>query len=177
MNVTHVLASPVSQTMDLLQDMFKGCPFDLDWDHMFIELGSREGKIAKIKPDEVYLAVPGSMNVWYDTVAGRSNLLLPLFPSRKMAARHRDIGDAWGRDLFRPVMFMGIAPNLRRNHRAFLNSIATGLVDRSPILGFSGETFEESSHGTPLFADFHRDYVERGVVSNQALLEMDEGID
>lgn len=174
--VNKVFVLPVPETVAHLKDRFMGCPFDIDWDSLGLEIGSSLGPI-DLKPNSTYFALPGGMDVWYDTPTGHAHLLLPLFPSDKMARRHAAIGDAWSLPQFRPVLSFGIAPTLRRHNRAFINSVATGMIDTSPVLGFTGEMVVESESEFQSFGDFYRDYVGRGPVSNQVLLEQDEGIE
>ena len=147
--------------------MFQACPFDIDWDSFGVELGSSHTKITP-KDGVVYQALPSSMNIWYDSPTAMSYLILPLFPSPKMAARHDEIGDAWGRSF---LPFMVIAPSPRLRHRGFMNSISTGLVDCSPRLTFHLETVIESNDTYPAHNGFYQDYLARGAVSNEVFLE------
>lgn len=169
---------PLPETVSHLQDRFMNCPFEIHWDSLGIEIGSSLTKIETKSASTMYFAMPGGMDIWYDSSADEPQLLLPLFPSSKMAKRHAEIGDVWHRPQFRPVLSFGIAPTLRRRTRAFINSVATGLVDTSPVLAFHAETelvVEDCKY--PAHGDFYRDYVGRGAVSNQVLLEQDEGIE
>lgn len=173
----HLFVLPVEETVSYLKALFMGCPFDVDWDKLGVEIGSTEGPLVAGPPTRVYHAVPGSLSIWYDSAAGYSYLLLPLFPSPKMARRHDEVGDAWNRSQFRPVLSFGILQSNRRNHKAFINSISTALVDLSPVLGFHMETIIEDQAVVPQFSDFYTDYMENGGISNQILLEEDEGIE
>jgi len=173
----HLFVLPVPETIEHLKAVFMGAPFDIDWDHLGVEIGSTNGQLTPKAPTRVYHAAPGSLDIWYDTAEGCSFLLLPLFPSAKMAQRHDFVGDAWGRDQFRPVLSFGRLQSNRRNHKAFINSVATGLVDTSPVLGFHMETVVEDDAQVPQYSDFYQDYIERGGISNQILLEQDEGIE
>jgi hypothetical protein len=173
----HLFVLPVPETILHLQALFSGCPFSIDWDSLGVEIGSTDDLLTAKAPTRLYHAIPGSMGIWYDTSAGDSYLLLPLFPSPKMARRHDEVGDAWDRSQFRPCLNFGILQSNRRNHKAFINSVATALVDTSPVLGFHMETVVQDSAIVPQFDDFYRDYVAHGGISNQILLEQDEGIE
>jgi len=171
-----ILPSP--DTVHQLQTLFMNCPFEIEWDQLGMEIGSSLNPIATKAPEIAYNAIPGSMDIWYDSGADEPHLLIPFFPSPKMARRHKEVGDAWRRPEFRPCLSLGIAPTLRRRTRAFINSIATALVDRSPVFTFAMETMiTHRDCKFPEHGDFYRDYVGRGTVLNQVLLEQDEGIE
>jgi hypothetical protein len=173
----HLFVLPMPETVAHLQALFMDVPFDIDWDRLGVEIGSTEGQLTPKAPTRVYHAVPGALSIWFDSSEGCSFLLLPLFPSPKMAQRHEFVGDAWSRPQFRPVMSFGRLQSNRRNHKAIINSIATALVDTSPVLGFHMETVVEDEAIVPQYSDFYTDYIERGGISNQVLLEQDEGIE
>jgi len=176
--VSRLWVLPVEPTVKHLKAMFMGCPFDVDWDKLGVEIGNSLTPFAVKGPDTIYFMVPAGLDVWYDTPSGHAHLLMPLVPSKKTSRRHDEVGDVWHHAQFRPVMSLGIAPSLKRRHaKAFINSIATSLVDTSPVFGFAMETVQTDEAKYPLYGDFYRDYVGRGPISNQVMLEQDEGIE
>jgi len=178
MSVNHLIVFPDQSTLQFLENIFRECPFELDLMSLRVEIASSMSAIRARAESRAYNAAPGSMNVWYDSAIGASNVLIPLFPSKKMAQRHDEIGVAWDRPLFRPFLNLGTCPPLRRRTiRAWINSISTELVDTCPILTFHGETVMSDEAQVPDNSDFYTDYVEIGAVSDQVLLELDEGIE
>lgn len=178
MSVNHLIVFPDESTFQFFDRIFKECPFELDLLNLRVEIGSSTSAIRTKAESRLYNAAPGSMNVWYDSALGESNILIPLFPSKKMAQRHDEVGDAWSRPLFRPFINLGICPPLRRRTvRAWINSISTELVDTCPVLSFHGESVLTDEAQVPDNSDFYTDYVEMGAVSDQVLLELDEGIE
>lgn len=139
----------------MLQTVFSGASFQINWDSLCVELGSSE-EILTPKDGE-YRALTGAMGVWYDQATAISYLLLPLIPSPEMSARHEEIGDAWGRT-FLPFMTLLPDPLLRRERRAFLNSVSTRLVDYPLMLTFHNETVVTDNSVVPSHQDFYADY-------------------
>jgi len=172
----RLFVEPHEDTVRYLQELFMGVPFNVEWDALCMEIGTTKGELTA-KPRSVYHAIPGELGIYYDTATGCSHLLLPFYPSPKMARRHDDVGDAWGRPQFRPVMSFGRLQSNRRNHKAIINSIATAIVDTSPVFLFGNEQVLEDESVVPEYADFYRDYVAKGHVLNQVLLETDEGVE
>lgn len=174
--INHVFIEPHEDTVDYLQQLFMNVPFEIHWDTLCMEIGSSLIE-PQIKSRSVYNAVPGELSIWYDTATACSHLLLPFFPSRKLANRHEELGDAWGRSQFRPVMSFGPLQSNRRHHKAIINSIATALVDTSPVFLFGAESIFTDHAIVAQYSDFYRDYIAQGPIGNQVLLEMDEGVD
>lgn len=173
--MNKIFLLPTDETKSLLESMFSGGSMTIDWDSIGLELGSSESKLIP-GPYKVYRALPGPMGVWYDAATARSYLILPLIPSPEMAKRHEEIGDAWGRD-FLPFLSLTDAPSVTRKGRAFINSLATGMVDRQPVLTFHNETLVLDESTVPSHRDFYFDYQWRGAVSNQVFVDLDRGLD
>lgn len=165
---------PTAETREYFDHLFQSYHLEIDFDALAVELGSTTGDI-RVKESALYRAVPGSMNVWYDPAIGQSNLILPLFPSKEMASRHKEIGDAWGRTTFVPYMVIGEdRPLLKRRRKAILNSLSTVLVDTTPTFWFGNETVVEDNSRYPANMGFYNDYLSKGPLSNQVLIDDEE---
>lgn len=155
-----VFALPDAVTQDYLAGVFQGSPILIDPDSFGIELGSSRAPVGPF-PGNSYRALPGSMNIWYDSATQRSYWLLPLIPSPEMVLRHDQIGDAWGRD-FLPVMRIAEVQNMRRRNVAWMKSIADGLASMRPILTFTNELVAEDNSIVPTHQDFYDDQIRKG---------------
>jgi len=172
--IYKLITLPTPETLGLLSRMFAGTSMHVDWDAVSLTLASDVEPILPAE-DGLYRALPGSMDLWYDTAQNRSFLVLPLVPSPEMAKRHEEAGgDAWGRK-FVPFLNLGTPGTNRRRHSAQWKSIATGLIDRQPILTFHGELVLATDGTVPELNDFYTDYLRRGSVSNEVLFKEDEG--
>jgi hypothetical protein len=136
----------------MLQTVFSGASFQINWDALCVELGSSKD-LLKTKDGE-YRALTGSLDVWYDQATATSYLLLALIPSPEMSERHEELGDAWGRTY---VPFINLYPDplLRRERRAFLNSISTRFVDYPLMLTFHNETLVTDNSVVPSHQEFY----------------------
>lgn len=180
MTTVHTLwILPTDETLTYLQSLFQSTPLTVNWDSLGVEIASSRSPIKTGPESRSFNAFPGSMDIWYDTATTRSYLLLPLIPSPKMARRHEEVGNVWGRNQFRPVMSLGELQTNRRNHKSIINSISTALIDTAPVLQFHCEMVIEDDSALQVapFSDFYRDYTHHGGVSNQVMLEADEGIE
>jgi hypothetical protein len=159
--MNKIFLLPTSETLDMLQVVFGASPILINWDALGMELGTSVDPV-DLKDGE-YRALTGPMNIWYDSATSRSHLLLTLIPSEEMVARHDEIGDAWGRK-FVPYLNMCEDPLMRRDRKAFLNSISTRFVDFPLMLTFHNETLVVDDSTEPAHADFYADYHSRGQV-------------
>jgi hypothetical protein len=167
---------PTPETLESLQHKFNSVDVDINWDAIGVELGSSLKPIDEVSPGEVYKAIPGSMGMWYDAATARSWLILPLFASPKMARRANAIGNVWDRPFIGYMVLTDLFNNRRRT-KGLLNSIATGLVDQSPVFTFHGEVHtEDFATKSPPFQEFYLDWKTKGGMSNLVFLEEDEGI-
>ena len=173
--MNHLIALPSDSTLDYFQALFDATPFEINWNGLYVEIGSSEQALVSKNID--YRAIPGSMGIWYDPATARSQLILPLFPSEEMVQRHNEVGDAWSRPVFLPFIMLCEEPSHRRKSKGVLNSISTTLVDTSPILWFGSEMVIEDDAKYPASMGFYDDYLSKGPLSNQIMLEDDEGIE
>ncbi len=153
---------PTNESLDALRAVFSGSPIEIDWSTLAVEIASSKSPIVTAEPDMQYRALTSNMDVWYESATGSSSLLLSLLPSPEMVERHNAVGDAWGRPLFYPFVKVAHDPLLRRNRRAFLNSVSTRLVDYPIVLTFCNETVLKDASVVPSQQDFYDDYVTRG---------------
>ena len=156
---------PTQSTLDMLQTIFSGASFTINWDRLAVEIGSSKDLIVA-KEDVEYRAITGEMGVWYDSAQGSSFLVLPIIPSPEMAQRNAEVGDAWSR-IFIPFMSLLEDPLLRRERKAFINSIATRLVDYPLMLVFHNETVVTDNSVVPVHQEFYESYKARGQVPVQ----------
>ena len=166
---------PEDRTISYLQDVFQAGPIQINWEGLGVEIATSSRDIS-VNPNGRYRCLPGSMGSWYDTATAMSYLILPLFPEPKLAKRHKDIGDAFGRSFIPYMVISGNVGNSRRT-KAWINSVATGLVDSQPLLYFGDEVVLQDASTVAAHRDFYFDYHSRGAVSNQVFLEEDEGTD
>lgn len=168
MNKLFVL--PTIATQQYLHNIFSDISVEIEYETLCVEVGS---SVTPIVPDinRIYRALPGPMNIWYETAVGHSWLILPLIPSPEMADRHDEIGDAWGRD-FIPYMVLSGKFNNTFRVKPKLNSIATMLIDTLPDLHFHAETLMQDSATVPSQSDFYNDYHAKGRDGRQLFLEL-----
>lgn len=186
MYVEKLFVLPTQETRDLIEARFKELPVVIDYAALGVEIGSRmvshqgRGQVfdkspyfAAITPKEPtieYRALPGSINVWYDSFSNQAWIILPLIPSPEMTARREEIGDAWGR-VFVPYLALSSQfNNIRVKPR--LNSIATGLIELRPVLTFNCETVLITESMYPSQNDFYQDYVNNGQHLIQKFLDV-----
>jgi hypothetical protein len=167
--LNKLFALPTQSTLDMLQTVFSGSSFSVDWDRLSVEIGSSKDLIVP-KEDIEYRAVTGSMGVWYDSAKGTSFLILPIYPSPEMVERAEEVGDAWGR-AFVPFINLLEDPVLRRERRAFINSVSTRLVDYPLMLVFHNEVVVSDSAIAPDNNDFYLSYMATGQVPVQLFLQ------
>lgn len=162
--MNHLVLLPTHESLDMLRDLFGASPVTVNWDAVAVEIGTSVAPI-EINENASYRALTGAMDVWYDSANGLSNLLLTLIPSPEMAERHAQVGDAWSRPLFFPFLNLSTDPVLRRNRRAFINSVSTRLVDLPLMLTFHGEMVITDNATQPTQADFYHDIASKGAVN------------
>jgi hypothetical protein len=160
--MNKIFLLPTQDTLDMLQAVFSGSPIIINWDLLGMELGSSVDPV-ELEDGGEYRALTGPMNVFYDSGTSRSHLLMSLVPSDEMVARHKQIGDAWGRN-FVPYMNMCEDPLMRRARKAFMNSVSTRLVDFPLMLTFHNETLVVDDSVRPAHAEFYDDVQRRGQV-------------
>jgi hypothetical protein len=170
----RIFTLPTPDTVDFLQFHFAATGARINWDGLGVELGVVAGD-AKLKENAVYQAVPGDLDMWYDSITARSWLILPLWASEKMVARSEELGNAWQRP-FLPYMVLSDLVTNRHREKAILNSVATSFIDTSPVLTFRGEIAMPWDAPPPL-PDFYLSARAKGGLSNQIFLEEDEGIE
>lgn len=167
-----LLVLPTQATKDYLHKLLRDIPITVDYDALFVELGSSN---QPIRPDltRLYRALPGQLGIWYETAVGHSWIILPLIPSPEMSDRHDEVGDAWGRH-FVPYMVLTGRFNNTSSVKPKLNSVATMLVDTLPdlVMEFSCETVILDDATVPSQEDFYLDYYAKGRSSRQLFLEL-----
>jgi len=171
-----VVVLPKPETLFYLKALFGGSSLPVDWDAVYVELGTVTDPHIPLKPSAVYPALPGSLDRYYDSATARSWVILPLFASPQMARRAEAIGSVFNLP-FRAFMPISDGGNNLRRSKAGLNSIATSMVDTQPLLLFHGEMVIPSPFPGPSFSDFRAAYTGKGVVNNQVFLDLDEGIE
>lgn len=169
--LNKLIVFPTKETLDSLKTVFTSAPFLVHWDRICLILASSRDPI-KVNPKGYYKALTGSMNIWYETLSGKSNLLLPIIPSPEMVDRHNEVGDAWSRN-FVPYVNVLEDPIIRRERKAFINSVASSLVDMPMVLAFHNEIVVESTSIVPDQMDFYEDVVNRGQVPVQIYSDPD----
>jgi hypothetical protein len=167
---------PTSGTLELFKLWFGGAPFSVNYDKLHVVLGTSRQPF-ETDPHADYYAVPGSMGMWYDPPTARSYWIIPLVPQEDMVARAREVGCAWDMRFVPFIVLESDSINNKRYTKAFVNSIATMLVDTSPILQFSAEMCVGTDDTVPEHHAFYQDYIARGGVSNQLLSREDEGLE
>ena len=172
--LNYLFSLPSDDTSAFLRDLLQASPIEIDFIGLAVCLGTSNIEIPL--QDKPLRAVAGSLGIWYDPQAGFSRLILPLFPSTEMVVRHAEIGDVWGRH-FVPYMVLCDFPSSRRNKKGFINSISTALVDTNQQLVFDTEVVVVAEDiATPPDYEFYKEQMGLGALSNQVLLEEDEGI-
>ena len=174
--ISRIFTLPTEATLAYLQQHFNSVNIEIGWDALGVELGSTDREIELAPPGTVYRAIPGSLGSWYDAETARSWLILPLFASPKMARRAAEIGNVWDRP-FMAYMVLTDKHNNRHKTKARLNSIATALVDMSPVLHFHSEVWVPGQSKSPPHEEFYNDWRGKGGMSNQVFLEEDEGVE
>jgi hypothetical protein len=169
--LNKLIALPTKETLDLLQTVFATAPFLISWDNVCVELASSHEPI-QAKDHSHYRALSGALGVWYDSAVGHSNLLLPLIPSPEMVERNAAFDDPWGRLRFLPYLNLAQDPIMRRERKAFINSLASRFVDFPLMLTFHNEVVIEVDGATPPQADFYSDYSTRGQVPVQVFTDI-----
>lgn len=169
--MNKLFALPTPSTIDMLQTVFATSMINIHWDALCVEIGSSE-ELISADPDSEYRAVTGPLGVWYDSATARSYLLLPLYPSPEMVARHEEIGDAWGR-LFVPYMVITVDPVLRRERKAFINSVSSRFVDFPLMLTFHNETVVTDNSTVPDQQDFYADFLAKGQVPDKLFIDIE----
>jgi hypothetical protein len=131
MLVHQIFALPSADTVDYLKNMFDGCPFEVDFDGLCVELNSSFQEMEEVQGN-VCAARAGSMNLFYDSNTQQSSLLLPLI-SDQLALRAFELREtapsAFYGNLYYPyLIFKRGMVNPRRHIRAFINSVSDTLV-------------------------------------------------
>ena len=152
---------PTPDTRQYLETIFRDLPIYINYDALCVEVATSNTKIPTIS-DNVYRALPGALGMWYETATARSWILLPLIPSHEMCTRHEEVGDVWHRS-FVPYLSLTSDFNNTSRMKSRFNSIATGLVDRLPVLEFWAETCVTDNAVVPGQKDFHEDYTRNSV--------------
>lgn len=168
--VNKLFVLPTADTRDLLRTVLSDLPIVIDYDALAVEIGSSTSTIV---PDitRTYRALPGPMGIWYESSVGHAWIILPLVPSPEMCDRREQVGDAWDRK-FIPYMAITHKFNNTSFVKPRLNSIASGLVDRLPMLQFHCETVVQDGSAVPSQADFYGDYSKNGIPDRQTFIEL-----
>ena len=163
--MNKLLALPTKDTLDILKTVFASAPFPINWEALCLQIGTSTEPIQP-KAQSYYRALTGAMNVWYESTTGKSHLLLPLIPSPELVARNEEVGDAWGRK-FIPYVNVVEDPIMRRERKAFINSVASRFVDFPLMLAFHNEVVLYDEADVPDQMDFYMDYSSRGQLPTQ----------
>lgn len=169
--IYKLFALPTLETQEHLTTLFQGCPVPIDFDSFGVEIGSSRSEIRPV--DQVYRAVPGLMDVWYETATQRSYWILPLFPSPEMVTRHEQVGDAWERD-FIPFMVIAAVQNMERRNVAWMRSIASSMATTRPILTFHNELSTRDISIVPEQNDFYEAYKAKGEMNNDLFIDIQD---
>ncbi len=167
MGIEKLFVLPTQETRDIIYSRFRDLPATIHYDALGVEIGSRATgagtqAIKSLDEEVEYRALPGGMNVWYDSLSNKSWIILPLIPSPEMTDRRMQVGDYWGR-LFVPYLALSSEfNNIRIKPR--LNSLATGFIETRPVLTFNCETvlIENTDRPMPSQGDFYESYVNSG---------------
>jgi hypothetical protein len=154
---------PTPDTLKTIQEAFQASAFEINWDQLGVEIGSSNEPIV-IKPDAVYKATTGILDVWYEPATGVTSVILPLVPGWDMTKRHEEVGDLFFSN-FVPNMLLVTPYSNSRPRKARLNSVATTWMETQPILTFYNELVVTDDSIYPAHRAFHEDYV----ATNQAL--------
>ena len=137
----QLMALPTRQTLDYLSRVFSGCPFDVDLSQCFVEINtSAEPMVAQ--PHNVYACACTDLNVYYDAHLGTSSLILGL---DSMAMTQRFVGlqqsapHKWHTEFHAHMTVVEPMPSLPRHFRAFINSVASTLINNDQALLFDAE--------------------------------------
>lgn len=176
MTFHKLIALPTPETIDLFRQWFASAPFTLNYDALHIVLGTSHEEI-DADPEALHYAAPGSIDFWYDVPTAQSHLMLPLVPDKGMIDRHTQVGCVWGMKFIPYLVLASDSINNKRHTKAFINSVATMLVDTSPALSFGAELVIPCNNPVPEYHQFYIDYTRRGQVANLLLEAEDKGLE
>jgi len=171
--IYKLIALPTAQTTSYLMDVFQGAPVQINFEALRVEIGSSRSLIEPNDIETVYRAVPGLMDVWYDTATARSYWILPLIPSPELAEAHDQIGDAWDRE-YVPFMVISEVQNMERRRAAWMRSVASSLAATRPIFTFTAEMVLEDAAIMPEHHDFYESYLAKGMMNNDLFIDLND---
>ena len=161
MIVNELAVLPDQGTIDYLSTILSGAPMEIDLQNMYVVVAQ---SVAEIKPDPntVFLAKAGSLDVWYDSAAGESSLILPLW-SPALDARASEV-----RDEAKPAFYGGLyvphlivipqMPPLSRHYRRFVRSLSDTLFANRVPLVFEREFVTIKEYRSVPLADFYASF-------------------
>ncbi|QDH83479.1 hypothetical protein [Achromobacter phage Motura] len=144
MVLNHLFVTPTVETLKHLTDMMAATPIHgLDLSNLRVTLFISPDEI-EAEPTKVYSATPGSLVLQHDAEVDGTSLVMPLASdSMYMANRQLQEGGtepAFFGGWYLPYMKLVRAlPPMRRNIRAWINSISTTLYTYQEPLYFTNE--------------------------------------
>lgn len=162
MHVNQLIVLPDDETLNYLRQIFSGCPFDIDFHKMYVELNSStQEMVADIS--RTYVAESMSMDVWYDSATQSTSLLLPLNSPTLVARCHELRASApsefYGAHYFPFLVLKRYMPPMYRQYRAFINSISDTLFANQTPLVFGSEFLLPQSFEYVPDVDFYKSQI------------------
>ncbi len=155
---SYVYAVPTDETLQVLNNAFDGAPFDIDWDHLQVEIfTSSEQLESSVVQEMVFEAIPVKLDLWMNVLLGGSSLILAM-ESTRLSSRNAHYNEhfsaAFSTYYYPHLTILQQFPALRRNYVGFVANSASILVESGMALTFNGEYTVQTDMRAPLDAGF-----------------------
>lgn len=158
MKLYDLVTVPTYESLQYLQGLFKGCPFDVNLRQCYVSLNISE---SPSEPDHerTFLANCGAMGIYYDSTLQSSSLVLPLYSEemveRAAELRESELNKFYGDLYFPHMVIVPYFPPSRRHFNAFVNSVADALIGAP--LNFGGEVIKERELSRAPASEFYQE--------------------
>lgn len=150
----HMVTFPSAATLDTLSQILGAAPVELipseAW-HVTLFVAKDPIPDNLIQPQSIYRVTPETVDFWYDSALGTTNLVI-VFSSADIEARHYELkkyGCKSEYDTFVPHMTLLKGATTARVYKQFSNSLAMSVRGLPEPLTFGGEAVLDSDGYTP----------------------------
>ena len=155
---SYIYAIPTPNTLQLLNNVFDGAPFEIHWDQLQVAIfTSSEHLDESIVQSLEFEAKPVKLDLWMNLLLGGSSLILAL-ESPQLSTRNAQYNEkftaAFTEYYYPHVTILQQFPALKRSYVGFVSNSSSILVESEPVLTFTGEYMIHTDMRVPPDAGF-----------------------
>jgi hypothetical protein len=133
--MNYVIARPNQRTLERFMEMFRSCPFNVNFDEIHLRLYAGEATPSKVSEVTGLVGVFGPAEIWFNDNGeeGHAEYSAPA-QSEGILKRYKDLGGSNPEQC--RLVFLPRAPALGRAAKPFLASFADSVVIEAKTLPF-----------------------------------------